>query len=430
MALERKVTVRVDVLAGGDFDRKMQQNARTAEKMRATLASQPAGGGIKAPAGPPGIMGLPKPPAQGVPTSGPALAAAVAGPPRPTLPTIAQQQRSTATMPGQQPAQGPAAPQDRFAQRLATRGQRAEYLEGAGAGLFQQVALAEERARGEQKVAQFRAQLVNMAQPEEAAQVRLETLLGARVEKMQKILALQARQSIMAGPNRGIFQQVAGLDAMQSMQQQLVQSRGQLRAMQSPRGMAVMVEQARVGRLVQRQQQLAGLQATFGKTGGTAAALGMEALPIVGAIVGAITIAAGLFRGAISGLKAPSEQLDNSFQLLTNEIGLTLIPAVKNVSGIFQGLAKPLALLNTTRAGQSASAGFWQTAFAGVGLGNVPAQPMLSQQAAFANSFDSVWERNVADLINTPQDLLAQQVQALNALNATLQAALPPQGPG
>lgn len=349
MALERKVVVRVDIAAQSTVGATVDRDNQKIAQMQATLAKKPPGVTVTPPG--PGQQR----PATVMPTT------MAAGPPIAT-PVTTQ----------------PTTVQDRFAQRLATRGQRAEFIGGEGAALFQEVALQEERVRGEQRVAQARAALINMSQAEEASQVKLETLLGAKVEKQRQLLNLQARSAIAAGPGRGLFEQVAGLNAIGAAQQQVIQSRGALFAMDSSRGRAAMMEQASLTRRLTREQQLIGLQSRFGKTGGQAAALGLEALPIVGTVSAALVTPFVLLRAAIGGLPPVVQQVDNSFTSLKNEIGLALVPAARTLSGVFQQASAAVRLFNETDIGRGASSGFgtFGSTFGGIG-GNIPVRPQF-----------------------------------------------------
>lgn len=350
MALERKVTVRVDIAAQSTVGATVDRDNQKIAQMQATLAKKPPGATITPPA--PGQQR----PATVMPTT------MAAGPPLAT-PVTTQ----------------PATVQDRLASRLAMRGQRAEFIGGEGAALFQQVALQEERVRGEQRVAQARAALINMSQAEEASQVKLETLLGAKVEKQRQLLNLQARLAIAAGPDRGLFEQVAGLNAIGAAQQQVIQSRGQLFAMQSPQGRLALIQQATLGRQIAREQRTIDLESRFGRTGGAAIGLAMESLPAVGAIIAAATAGAVLFRAAISGLPAVTQQLDGSMGSLRNEIGLALTPAARTLSGVFQQTSSAARLFNESTFGRGFSSGlsdFLGGAFGGIGA-NIPVKPQI-----------------------------------------------------
>lgn len=405
--LSRRVDVTVALNASGNLKQQLAENERQADRLQQAMARQPAGASITRPA--PGAAG-----------------------------GAGQQQPVTvnpgiAAMPpaGQQPA---ASVQDRLAARLALRGQRAEFIGGEGAALYQQVALSEERVRGEQQVAALRAKIINLAQPEEAAQQRLEMLLGARVQKQQMLLQLQARESITGGGrDRGIFDQIAGLGAVQAAQQQVAQSRGQLFAMQNPRGRAALIEQATLTRRIGQEQRAIELESRFGRVGGTAAGIGMQALPVVGTIAAAAAAGLALFHTAIGGLPTVTQQVDNSFASLKNEIGIALIPAAKGLSGVFQQAAAVIRRFNETDFGRGAAAGaeagLIGSVMGAVGLVAKPAFDLGGQRGEGGSGYEAgqlALYQGTEDQRRQEAEAFRRMTESIDRLNGTIADRVPP----
>jgi hypothetical protein len=119
-----------------------------------------------------------------------------------------------------------------------------------------------------------------------------------------------------------------------------------------------------------KQQQYIGRVAAIGRVGAGIERFQESAQPVFrGAQVGA-AVSGGLVAAGVASLPIVSEQLTNSFSLLTREIGISVIPGVVRMSGWFQSAARTFRSVNEHTGGMLGSGLFYGSLGLGaVGLG-------------------------------------------------------------